>query len=440
MRLRKFAFAFACCGLLAATAFAQGLRQPTSVQNVALRYSYFEDEPAVQPSPSDITVAPPVIPAEPDYGYSAACGSVCDTCVDECGPWRLLPALPMGITVTGWVNGGATASADSPVDRNTRPIAFNDRHEVQMNQFYTVIERPIDTSCQSFDIGGRVDVLYGTDARFTEVRGWELNRDGTDKWNTQRFYRLSLPQMYAEFGYNDLSVKVGHWYTTIGYEVVTAPDNFFYSHAYTMAYGEPFTHTGVLATYDYSDRLSLHTGIHNGWDMFDAPDTRASILTGGSWTSCDERIGLALAITSGDEINNRGFFSNRTMYSLVASLQLTDNLQYLIQHDNGWQIDDQAADQHAEWYGINQYLLYTINDCWKLGGRMEWFRDDDGVRVTGDVGNFYNLTAGLNWTPSSNLIVRPEARWDWYEGVGTPFDAGTKDNQFTAAIDAIVLW
>ena len=42
------------------------------------------------------------------------------------------------------------------------------------------------------------------------------------------------------------SVKVGHFYTIIGWEVVTAPDNFFYSHAYTMYNSEPFTHTGVL--------------------------------------------------------------------------------------------------------------------------------------------------------------------------------------------------
>ena len=55
-----------------------------------------------------------------------------------------------------------------------------------------------------------------------------------------------MPQAYAEVGYNDLTVKVGHFYTIIGYEVVPAPDNFFYSHAYTMQYGEPFTHTGML--------------------------------------------------------------------------------------------------------------------------------------------------------------------------------------------------
>ena len=53
-----------------------------------------------------------------------------------------------------------------------------------------------------------------------------------------------MPQLYADFAYNRLTVRLGHFYTIIGYEVVTAPDNFFSSHAYTMQYGEPFTHTG----------------------------------------------------------------------------------------------------------------------------------------------------------------------------------------------------
>ena len=55
-----------------------------------------------------------------------------------------------------------------------------------------------------------------------------------------------MPQLYAEIAYNDLKVKVGHFYTPIGYEVVQVPQNFFYSHSYSHTFGEPFTHTGFL--------------------------------------------------------------------------------------------------------------------------------------------------------------------------------------------------
>jgi hypothetical protein len=252
--------------------------------------------------------------------------------------------------------------------------------------------------------------------------------------------------MYAEVGSGDWAVKVGHWYTTIGYEVVPAAGNFFYSHAYVMMQAEPFTHTGVIGTYTYSDQLSFYSGIHNGWDNFDASTDRGALLTGFNWTSCDERLGVAASLTTGDEINSQAVYSERTLFSLVVNYHLSSDLEYVIQHDNGWQRDDGGAAVDAEWYAINQYLLYTINDCWEAGVRMEWFRDDDGVRVSDSLGNgglagdFYEATIGLRWTRNPNLTIRPEIRWDWYDGVGLPYDDGTKDDQFTAAFDAIFLF
>ena len=359
-------------------------------------------------------------------------------------PWRLLPEFG-NWSLTGWAEAGYTTSADSPSSRFVRPVGLNDREDGQLNQLYAILERPLDTD-GCWDIGGRVDLLYGTDARFSEVRGLELRRDGSNHWNSRTFYRLAVPQMYAEFGNDNLSVKVGHWYTTIGYEVVPAVGNFFYSRAYTMMYAAPFTHTGVIGTYSYSDQLSFYGGIHNGWNNFDATTNRGSMLTGFNWTRCDEKLGVALSMTTGDEINNQSVYSERTLFSLVVNYHLTCDLEYVFQHDNGWQEDDGGANVDAEWYGINQYLLYTINDCWRAGCRVDWFRDDDGVRVSdafgnsGFAGNFYNATLGLVWTYCPNLTIRPEVRWDWYDGVGLPYDDGTKDDQFTAAVDATILF
>ena len=98
-------------------------------------------------------------------------------------------------------------------------------------------------------------------------------------------------------------------------------------------------------------------------------------------------------------------------------------------------------------YGIDQYLYYRLNSCMRLGGRFEWFRDDDGVRLglsrpsnpnngayTGDM---YSLSLGVNWTPCCNLMIRPEVRWDSFDGQGLPFDDGTSDDQFLVGMDAI---
>ena len=104
----------------------------------------------------------------------------------------------------------------------------------------------------------------------------------------------------------------------------------------------------------------------------------------------------------------------------------------------------------AFWYGLDQYLYYTINDCWKSGLRFEWFRDEDGTRVGLNrpsnpnnvpfVGNFYSVSAGVNWSPTSNLMVRPEIRYDWFNGDQPvqPFNDGISSSQLLLAMDAIL--
>jgi hypothetical protein len=196
-------------------------------------------------------------------------------------------------------------------------------------------------------------------------------------------------------------------------------------------------------------------GLHRGWDNWETPVglDRVSFLGGVTWTGPDENDSLAFALTSGDEETAVGG-RNRSMYSLIYTRKLSHRATYVIEHDYGFQHrGSNEGEGNAEWYGINQYLFYQINCCWTAGMRLEWFRDHDGTRVTGVrdgnaiqggsfPGNFWEITWGLNWRPArtDNIVVRPELRYDWYDGVGTPFNAGNSTDQFTAAFDVILLW
>ena len=91
--------------------------------------------------------------------------------------------------------------------------------------------------------------------------------------------------------------------------------------------------------------------------------------------------------------------------------------------------------------------MYQLNDCWGVGARLEWFRDDDGQRVAttegglGNEGNYYEFTVGLNWKPHANLTIRPELRYDWYSGNydsgAQPFNNGNSNDQFSGGFDCI---
>jgi len=352
------------------------------------------------------------------------------------------------LTLGGWVQQGISTTGNRPLDRYNGLVGFNDRDgEYQMNQLYFFLERKADTGGCGWDVGGRVDFLYGTDARFVEcVDGLESN------WDQQgRFYQAALPQFYLDAAVNDWTVRMGHFYSIIGYEQAPAPENFFYSHAYTRLYGEPYTHMGLLAEYSLSDRASLSGGFHRGWDQLDDTDgaDRLGFLGGLSWTSPDKSRTLAFALTTGEQ----GPGDNTVMYSLVGTQQLGSRLKYVIQHDYGQSSGGPNAPRLAEWYGINQYVLFALNSKWAIGTRIEWFRDKQGVRVHGIgdgnlatgpyAGDFYEVTLGLNWRPRRNVLVRPEVRWDWYHGQAgprglLPYDSGDSSRQFMAGCDLVV--
>ena len=105
-----------------------------------------------------------------------------------------------------------------------------------------------------------------------------------------------------------------------------------------------------------------------------------------------------------------------------------------------------AADNNR-WHSLTHYALYAWKDCWSAGGRFEWFRDEDGVRVAvngAGTGDYYEAIMGLNWRPTDGIRVRPDLRWDWFSGQGSPFDSrdgggsGTATDQFTSALDVII--
>lgn len=378
----------------------------------------------------------------------------CVSC-PPCGSW----CKSSGIKVGGWVEGGVSVVSNNPADRYNGVVTFNDRDgEPQMNQLWNYVEKEADTGGHGWAVGGRIDFLYGTDARFTQASdGLESN------WGqTERFYQVALPQFYVDVAYNDLNLRMGHFFTILGYEVVPAPDNFFYSHSYTMQYCEPFTHTGILGTYKLSDQWKLHVCLHRGIDQFDDTDGRNSLnfLGGVSWTSRDERLSLAFGINTSEQNRDIGvvnYDANVVDYSLVGTVKLTERLSWVVQHDwlQNTAFDTPTGDTTFTGYGLNQYLLYELSEKWSAGLRAEWFRDANGqlVHGIGDgnvaaaggfAGDFYEITAGLNWKPTERFVVRPEVRWDWFEpnaGVTThPFDSGDSNNQFLLGCDFILTW
>jgi Putative beta-barrel porin-2, OmpL-like. bbp2 len=447
MKLSKLALIAAiACGTYAGNVFAA---QPNDIRLVSSNCDCGQPACGCESAPSCDSGCANGCDSAAGSGCDSACGNGCDSacgngCDSACGsslglgdclsglgdctecclgdPYQLF-GEHCGWSAGGWMQLGYHTAANSLF--NTRP------DELQLQQAWLYAEKAIDTSC-GFDMGGRIDYLYGTDgpntqAFGTDPRGWD------NSWDNGGDYGHAIPQLYAEAGYGDLSVKAGHFFTIIGYEVVGATGNFFYSHAYTFNNSEPFTHTGVLAQYQVSEDVKAWSGYTLGWDS--GFDDNGDAFLGGLSMDLTEDLNLTYTGIGGRfaEARFRPAAVRGYMHSIVGQYAVTDSLKYVLQSDV---LDTELADGSAvrETFGVNQYLIKSLNDCWGIGGRFEWWNVEDLGAGDSDV---YALTTGLNYRPHANVIVRPEVRWDWDEDQVAGLEDGD-DNQTTFGVDTIL--
>jgi hypothetical protein len=475
---RSFALVIATAwGLCAGSALAQVPSDAT--RPVAFEaYSYY-DVAAAPPSPSDQPIVADVPVQAPACDGSIACNSGCDGGCGLCWPCGcLLSDLGEAHKLwnphcedsqwsgAGWLAQGYVWNPYRPHDKFNGPATWNDRaNEYQMNELFYYFGRAAKTDQCCWDWGARVDALYGTSYRWNTSAGFETH------WGNGQFYGLCLPQAYLEAGYDGWDIKVGRFYSPVGYYVIGTANNFFPLLPYTFQYGEPFTHTGAIATKKLNDQLTLGGAITHGWDDTDNTGNphSAGLLT-ASWT-IDTQRSLAYVGVIGNEpnfshVNNYAFnntgYTGRYLQTLVYSTKFSDDVMGVLQSDFGTQHDAVVAGQTAKWYGLNSYLYWNMTCRCQWGLNGEWFRDQGGFRVGGVLpsfgspnarglslgrsgydGSFYRAMFGPKYFFTPNIYTRAAFAWDFYDGKNnnpnnqSPYDDGTKNYQQVVVFDLI---
>lgn len=403
----------------------------------------------------------------------------------------------------GWIHGGATFNPSQAGGYNG-PVIFADQaNQFQLNQFNLFMRRSVVSTGNAWDFGGRFDFMFGTDAIFTQAFGvptFDVNSGEPlerSNWDldiccaSTRTYGIALPQTYLE-AYapvgKGLNVKLGHFYTPTGFETVPAPDNFFYTRAYTLNVGEPFTHTGMLANYTVNKNWLILGGTltgsaNGGWDGgWDKQLGNWSGLSGFTWTSDDRATSFHLSGTYG-EISTRtsevwGFYNIVLQHKINPKTLLV--LHQVYGHAGGVLLNNLKytnVTKDAEWFSVVAHLYYDLTDNLSVGARGEWYRDEDGFRnpspfriaaatnivngtaasYAGDLGrvtitpaDYYAVTVGMNWKVAKalrlkweslrRLIVRTNIRYDRVDAYKAaayrPF-AGNKD-QILFSLDFVL--
>ncbi len=338
-----------------------------------------------------------------------------------------------GIEIYGWTELSYTGATTS---RSNLPVTFNDQaNSFQQIQTWLEVAKNIDTSKKEVQLGFKGSIFYGSDYRFTLARGL-----ANEQIEDRRNYGYDPIYLYAEIflpnlGGNGTTVRAGRWGTLIGYEVIDAVNTPFLTKSYNFQYN-PFTHTGVMATTQINDNVTMYHGVVTGSDVFIDPAGRATYVGGVKYAPSEGKSSIAFNTVIGNaQFHVPENFPHFNSYNIVYTNNLTDNLTYVLDatasHMNG--IPNIGS---ASWYGFANYFLYKVNDKLAINTRLELFDDVKGAR-TGTEGLYYEGTLGATWTPKDWLLVRPFMRYD-YNSQGRPFEGD--HHLYSGGIDLILRW
>lgn len=354
----------------------------------------------------------------------------------------LLDRTPVGgaledanVRLFGYAEGSYTYNFDDPAgDLNLGRVFDLKNNRPMLNQLDLSIERPIDLTSHRWDVGGRVDMLYGSDARFIHSNGL---LDGGDFFHGPE-YQFDLPQLYVDVGVplgNGLRLRLGKF---LFFKQINPNASVFYSHSFSFGAALPYTLTGVTAYYPITSQWSVEGGISRGWDQSLRDNNGAIDGLARVRYDIDDRTSFSLAGIVGPELPHDNSHY-RTTLDFTVSHQATDQLTLLLDAVFGYQAEP-AGMTNAMWYGTAGYAVYQINPYVALAGRLEWYRDEEGF-TTAVAQTLYEATLGLTITPfpndpvGANLKVRPELRGDYSSK--RLFDGLSRHEQYTFAVDAI---
>lgn len=376
--------------------------------------------PACTPAP---TCGVPVASAcdsvcNPDAVFGCGSGNGCET-----GPWKL--SEECGFDWGGWIDMGYQNNPDGAFTGNGPFRNQKEWDKFNLNQLYAYVQKTADGS-KGVDWGFRFDAMYGVDGN----EGQSFGNVDPGTWDylngfDHGIYEIALPQAYGEIAVGDLSVKIGHFYTLVGYEGVMAPTNFFYSRQLTFWNSDPFTHTGALATYKVNDKLTVNGGWTAGWDTgFDRFNGGSNFLGGFSY-GINDIFNFSYYTTFGD----LGWRGNGAVNSVILTAAWSEKFSTATQFDVlGTDLGSDFADPTSYTAGDStgwiNYAFYQINDLLKAGVRAEWYKADGT--------SYHTLTYGVNVTPHDNIVVRPEVRHMW-----SPGNNDELFNQTVFGVDAI---
>jgi len=364
-----------------------------------------------------------------------------------------------GIQLGGYLDVSYTYDFNDPNETNNaiRGRQFGtDDNQVQLDAFQLYIDKlPQDAG----EVGFRFDILAGEDA------GKIRDLFGSSGDNDIAIYQAYISYI-APVG-NGLTIDVGRFATSVGYESIESLKNDQFSRSILFT-GQPWTTVGLRATYAINEQWEITGGLTQGWDVVEDNNEAWTVNGAIRWMPL-ENVYIQEAVYYGpenanynggvyqryDAVTNTWFnvpdligndiylrADSNSNYSLLNDLtaKWDINETWTVGADFGFITNENAiGTRDADIWGLAGYVRYNVNEDLYLALRGEYI-DDDGLlyyNPAWDDKSLWEVTATMGYTITDGLLTRLEYRHD---------DAGEKifadedradDQQDTISVEVI---
>ena len=344
-----------------------------------------------------------------------------------------------GITFGFQIEAGITGNTRK-ASNNFGQLFTDKPNTVLVNQTMLTVGRTIDPKETGWDVGFKIQLLGGTDARYTHFLG-EFDRSLSSRYQfdvVEANVTVHAPVLTA----GGLDVKAGQYSTPLGYETIDPSTNPFYSHSYIFNFGIPLKHTGALAILHATDMIDLYGGLDTGVNTSfgSAGDNNEAIggIVGAQLTMLEGKLTVLALSHIGAEnpsltVPNAGKYM-RYLNDIAITWKATESLTLVTELNY---IHDDFA--KADGGGVAQYVSYGLTDTLTLNARAEAWADSKNFFVAAFPGNldyvnaefgrpsgaysapkggtYGALTLGTTYKPAlsapfTGLLIRPEVRYD----------------------------
>lgn len=239
------------------------------------------------------------------------------------------------------------------------------------------------------------ELAFGPRGQYQSILNGDGNADNADN-------SFHIQNLYMSYDFTEkFNMTAGYMGTFIGYEVISPVSNFHYSTSYLFGAG-PFQNAGIKATYAFSDKVSLMTGLFNDWNVYQDFNGMSHVGAQLSLTPVEEFSAYINFLTGSSEGGEENY-SSGTLVDLVASYDFSSEVSV------GLNAADYTFRSDGGYSGVALYPRYNINENIGVGVRGEYFKEKDVDDIEGPQFLSFTLSAQLK---HGGLTVIPEVRLD----------------------------